>query len=281
MKKREFLEILGINEDYYIEIMKWLVAEEKKHCNHLMEENTEILFSMSLYSFYPLLFKDIFNIEDKLHELIMFSRYYSGWLFLLDKIYDDRECCRKIDLLIVSLCATLSERYLQKLIQYCKVNSTDLIDKFRKINDVNMKNEESYFTYDKDYTDEELQEYCKNKYILAKNVVYLCYLSDGNKNKRKILEKLFRSHDYFAIARQYLDEIEDYKEDYKNGKFNIFAYKLQKKHGRVMEDKIIQEEMVSLSRKYMLMSKQCIVDIPECGWNRFLTLNIDNHRRGI
>lgn len=274
--KTEMLRyILGIDKKEFDQLKSMIVASDSAIGKGLITEG-KVLFDISVYSFYPLLFREVFEINDPmaLKCAILFSRYYSGWLFILDKNYDASHTrAEKNDLLVMSRVLSSAEWFLHQLLPLeCKDGWMEMFS-YRVTNDIEMVKEKNHYSYEKSFSDEELFSYCKNKYVLSKAVLFLCaFLS--NKTDSNAYHAIALSHDYFAVGRQIMDEIMDLAEDYAAGKFNIYAYKLMQQCGDVVDKDEVRNALLSEANKYFLMAYDVLDDLPDFGWKRFVHLNL-------
>ncbi len=273
MKLETLKYIIGVDEKIFQNILDRIIYTDAEIGKIYLKDN-EMLFNLSLYSYYPLLFKELFDFKTVWTELCLFSRYYSGWLLIMDKIYDNVSECNSKEILIMSTILSKAEQIISVIFQG-KRDIYDRIKVFRNINDSTMLKEKYYFSYHGNYEDQELFNYCKDKYVLAKLIVFLCYYYDDNSIDDSLLEELYYSHDCYAIGRQILDEIEDVREDYNIGKFNIYAYKLIKQYGKVIDEENVKKELINTAYNYYAEAIRVIEDINDCGWKRFLNVSIN------
>jgi len=126
--------------------------------------------------------------------------------------------------------------------------------------------------------DKELFDYCKDKYVIAKLIVYLSYECSRGCDEN-ILNTLYYSHDCYALGRQLLDEIEDYRDDYEIDKFNIYAYRLIKKYGKLENENLIKTELICIAKTEFNKAIAAIENLPDCGWKRFLKMSAEKLER--
>lgn len=273
MKQSTLKKILGISDKEFIRILDLFKESDEKVGGHLMDA-PGILFDISLYSFYPILFCPIFHIDADYDDIILYSRYYSGWVFILDKIYDETsDYLNKNDFLVLSASLSAADYYLHRIMRNRSLQEYQNLDLFRRANDTNLRREMIFFKYGIRYGVKEIEQYCIDKYALAKAVVHICFVC-ANKRDKKSYNKIILSHDYFAIARQFLDEIEDYEQDYNIGKFNIYANELIVTYGELIQEVQIKKKMLSRAYECLQKAIRCVDDIPESGWKRFLIINL-------
>lgn len=271
MKLETLKYILGIDDETYQCINNDIIDYETS-LGKVYFEGRGLLFNLGIYSYYPLLFQPLFDCGKDLRDVMLFSRYYTGWLFILDKQYDDKNEYNSKELLIMSTVLSEAEHILSSIIKLNKQEIYEQVREFRNINDLTMLKEKNYLSYEKDLDDIELFEYCKDKYVIAKMIVYLCFVCSDSFDV-ETLQKLYYSHDCYAIGRQILDEIDDYKEDYAINKFNIYAYKLLKEYGEIKEENAIKMGLISEAEKYFYEAIASVKSLPNCGWKRFLEVN--------
>lgn len=273
MKQSTLKKILGISDKEFMRILDLFKESDEKVGGHLMDA-PGVLFDISLYSFYPILFFSIFHIDADYDDIILHSRYYSGWVFILDKIYDETSnYLNKNDFLVLSTSLSAADYYLHKIMRHRPLQEYQNLDLFRRANDTNLRREVLFFKYGIKYSDKEIDQYCIDKYALAKAVVHICFVC-ANKKDKKIYNKIILSHDYFAIARQFLDEIEDYEQDYSMGKFNVYANELIVTYGKLIKEVQIKRKMLSRAYECLQKAIRCVDGIPESGWKRFLIINL-------
>lgn len=272
MKTETIKYILNVDEKTYQYINDKLIKMDSK-IGKVYLENEGLIFNLGLYSYYPLLFMPYFKYNNQIKNLCSFSRYYTGWLFILDKIYDDINEYKPEEMLVMSTVLSEAEHILGEIIPYGEKEIYEQVRKFRNINDKTMLKERKYFSYEKEFSDIELFDYCKDKYVIAKLIVYLCYINSEVQNKQA-LDILYYSHDCYALARQILDEIEDYQEDYNINKFNIYAYKIIKKYGKLQEETYIKSYLIEIAKENFKAALNAVEHLPVYGWKRFLEKNI-------
>lgn len=272
MKEHVLKEIIKISDQEFLRIMELIRKTDEQIGKYLIGKN-KLLFNVSLYSLYPLLFKELVDFTDKQNDIILHSRYYSGWLFILDSIFDENETTyRNTNLIILSTVLSASDYFLYKLLSGFSKIEISVLETFRHKNDFSMYNEAKYFRNGSEYTDDEIESYCKDKYALAKSVVYLCFLCSKTPNW-EFYDKILLSHDYFAYGRQLVDEIQDYEEDYKKQKFNVYANLLLSEYGELCSENMIRANLIKKAVNLYDQALLCIEDLPDCGWKRFIQFN--------
>lgn len=266
--------LLQIEDNEYNNILH-LIMESDSHIGAHLLNNGSLLFNVSLYSFYPILFRQIFDTSNKEHDIILFSRYYSGWLFILDSVFDEKGSNSiQMDLLVLSAALSAADYYLYRIISCSNTKDESVINKLRRDSDSSMKNEVDHFRYGIAYAEDEIDQYCIQKYALAKAVLYLCYVS-AQEPKELAYNYIAKSHDYYAIARQIIDEIEDYSEDFKNKKFNIYANELLLRYGELVDEEIIKKQLLKKAFDNLNQAIDCVKPLPDFGWKRFLIFSKD------
>lgn len=271
MKVDTLKYILDVDDNTFKQINDEIINSDTR-IGKIYFEGKGLLFDLGIYSYYPLLFQPFFDCGKDLKNIILFSRYYTGWLFILDKLYDDANEYMTKELLVMSTILSEAEHILGNIAALRNQEIYEQICMFRSVNDITMLKEKNYFSYKKEFDDKELFDYCKDKYVIAKMVVYICYVCSGSCDT-EILEKLYYSHDCYAIGRQILDEIDDYEEDYVINKFNIYAYKLLKMYNDVREEDIIKISLMQKAEYYFSEAIAVVESLPNCGWKRFLEIN--------
>lgn len=177
MNESTLKSLLQIDDAEYNDIIQFIIKSDSCIGEHLLNDGP-LLFNISLYSFYPILFRQIFKMADKERDILLFSRYYSGWLFILDTLFDEKGSDNvQIELLVMSAALSAAEQYLNKIIPYPNTEALAVINEYRRDSDSSMKRESAYFRYGVSYKECELDQYCIQKYALAKAVLYLCYIS--------------------------------------------------------------------------------------------------------
>ena len=145
MKEHVLKEIIKISDQEFLRIMELIRKTDEQIGKYLIGKN-KLLFNVSLYSFYPLLFKELVDFTDKQNDIILHSRYYSGWLFILDSIFDENETTyRNTNLIILSTVLSASDYFLYKLLSGFSKIEISVLETFRHKNDFSMYNEAKYF----------------------------------------------------------------------------------------------------------------------------------------
>lgn len=266
--------LLQMDDNEYNNIIQFIIKSDSCIGKHLLNDSP-LLFNISLYSVYPILFRQIFNTANKERDILLFGRYYTGWLFILDILYDEKGSGNtQNELLVMSVALSAAEQYLNKIIPYPNEEALAIVNEYRRDSDFSMKRESTYFRYGVSYNECELDQYCVQKYALAKAILYLCYIS-AQKPIESAYNCIIKSHDCYAIARQLIDEIEDYSEDFKNNKFNVYANELLLKYGTIADEEVIKKQLLEKAFCKLNQAIDYIKELPDFGWKRFLTFSRD------
>ncbi|MBC1520228.1 hypothetical protein HB912_01030 [Listeria aquatica] len=173
MKENELREILGIDISEYKEWDDYINVCGQKFIKEYFPflDDKRPLTSISIYSFYPLLFKEmLFISEEDMKNLIKISHFHFISLFLLDKIYDKQRFLEAFDLLAL-------------LDMHCdsKRNVIELMGNSKWLNDINkcylatkygLYEEKYRYTKDTKMSLEEIEEYCFSKFSYMKIAIF-------------------------------------------------------------------------------------------------------------
>ncbi|MHC5279467.1 hypothetical protein ACYRFT_04230 [Listeria kieliensis] len=231
----------------------------------------EPLTSISLYSFYPLLFDTILEIPKNTIDLLTkISHFHFFTLFLLDKIYDKQQIQDAFSLLALMDMHYESKSQINQFVQDNEKRT--LIKHFYQETKHGLYKEK--YNYDKhtQMSLSEIESYCFSKYSYAK-IAILLYAEVSKKDNRDTLQKLLVSHDYFAVGRQILDDLDDFDEDYQNNSFNIYRSFFMAHYGaerRQVASKELKYDLLELAKEYF---KKALVETQKysnTGWNRYI-----------
>lgn len=272
MKKQEMCRIFDMSDiefnEYYLFLEEQIKVFSLKHFPFL---NNELpLTSISFYSLYPLLFRKEFNLESNvLKELIVYSHFHFISLFILDKIYDTQTIDNPIDFLVLLEFFAESKRLTYKYLE--KQRSPELSSKIKEFFN-NTKTDLYYekYVYKRKtlLTSKELELHCNNKYAYAKIAVllYNCYSSAVSEED---IHRLLKSHDYFSVGRQLMDDIDDYHTDFESDMYNAYTdlfYKRHSKDSKLTECKQTTDELLTLANQYFLKSQDIL---PKRGFKKW------------
>ncbi|WP_404456735.1 hypothetical protein [Oceanobacillus kapialis] len=275
MEKEKVQSYLRLSTPTFKKYTDILMSENERFASsrfgHFYKDGEHFL-GLSMYSYYPLFFREVIQLEETyLEKLLKFSHFHFLSLFLLDQIYDSNKIRNSYEMIV-----------LVRLYQEAAYSMKDLIGKHEDImnlievnqihNDVSMLNEKYVLNYNQTYKESIIKEYCMNKYIYAKSALQVYSLFDHTV-KEDTLDKLNLSHDFFAIGRQYLDDLLDYEEDFNEGGFNIYSYHFYQKHpteSLLEEDDEVVAYMISEAEKYLKNAVVTLDDLPVTGWKRYL-----------
>lgn len=230
MKVSDVQQILSISDSewtYFSTLINQNVKEELSVFMPFIKKNNNIQ-TISLYSLYPLLFRDIFQLQkSKLDSLILFSHNHFTSLFILDKIYDSQVIENPIDLLVLLEQYSRNVTFLDSLeIREDKNVLESITNTF-----TGLYKEKYIYNYDEFLQLDEERKYAYDKYSFAKIALIVYRKFSNDRGSDKVFKELCLSHDYFAYGRQILDDIEDFNIDYKNKQFNIYTNRYFLKYG--------------------------------------------------
>lgn len=275
MKKNEVKEILSITTCEYEKLTEYIndcgVKFTKRNFSFL-EDDGEPLTSISIYSFYPLLFKKILRIpNDQLNILMKISHFHFISLFLLDKIYDEEIVTEAFELLALLDIYSENKKTMEK---YFKKDSTaqSLVENYFLATKKGMFEEKYSYKRDTNMTLAEIEKYCFSKYSYMK-IAILLYTEVSEYKEEKKIQELLLTHDYFAVGRQILDDIDDYLEDYENDSFNIYTNYFIIKHGDnsiLYEDHNLKMELLDLSIMYLDKAMDLMEGYSDTGWFNYI-----------
>ncbi|CDO04776.1 hypothetical protein BN988_03343 [Oceanobacillus picturae] len=275
MEQEKIQSYLGMTTPAFKMYTDILMSENERFASSRFRrfyKDGEHFLGLSMYSYYPLFFREVIQLEEAhIKNLLKFSHFHFLSLFLLDQIYDSNKIRNPYEMVV-----------LVRLYQEAAYSLKDLIGKNEDImdiveinqihNDVSMLNEKYVLNYSQSYKESIIKEYCINKYIYAKSALQVYSLFDQTV-KEETLDKLNLSHDYFAIGRQYLDDLLDYEEDFNEGGFNIYSYHFYQKHpteSQLEEDDEVVTYMISEAEKHLKNAVDALDNLPVTGWKRYL-----------
>ncbi|MGH1387190.1 hypothetical protein [Kordia sp.] len=178
----------------------------------------------SYYLYYPYLFKDYFQIDDKetLDLLSIAGFLYYRAVILIDTIFDDKNSKHNFQkYFIANIC---QEETIKILSRFFGENP-----KFWKT--WNLRKFEYAKAYKLDKTLKsinniaEFEALADYKSAFGKIAIDCLYHLSNTKDK-ELYASLLASHKYFYVAFQILDDIKDYTEDVENEQFNISKHEL-------------------------------------------------------
>lgn len=230
MKVSDIQCILSISDSEWMHFSTLINRNVKKdlatYMPFLKQNNT--IQTISLYSLYPLLFRDIFQMKkNKLDRLILFSHHHFTSLFIIDKIYDSQIIENPMELLVLLEQYSRQVTFLDSLKIRKEKNVLDSINNTF----TGLYKEKYVYKHNAILTLDEEKIYAYDKYSFAKIAltVYRTFADDFISDK--VFKDLCISHDYFAYGRQILDDIEDFHVDYENKQFNIYTNRYFLKYG--------------------------------------------------
>lgn len=178
----------------------------------------------SYYVYYPYLFKDYFQIDDKetLGLLSIAGFLYYRAVILIDTIFDDKNSKHNFQkYFIANICQEETIKILSRFFgenpkfwktwnlrkfEYAKAYKLDKT--LKSINDI-----------------AEFEALADYKSAFGKIAIDCLYHLSNTKDK-ELYASLLASHKYFYVAFQILDDIKDYTEDVENEQFNISKHEL-------------------------------------------------------
>lgn len=218
----------------------------------------------SIYLFYPYLFTQSFDVKDS-KELEKLS--VAGFLYYLSLLQSDylidnkREKDSKFIKEKIFLIEALTEQSIKILSDLFEYHSDfwSFWNKRKKEYHESIL-EESAGSYD-DFDVENYQKIAANKSAFAKVAIDSCYLM-GDKKSDDLYDRLLKSHTFFSIGFQILDDISDIREDFNNNQINYAIYVAKK------NNLLIDSEQIESDIKYFYYS-DLILNIFEEAFNYF------------
>lgn len=198
----------------------------------------------AIYLFYPYLFSNSFDIEDKddLDKLsIAGFLYYLNLLqsdFLIDNKGEKNSHFVQEKIFLIEALTEQSIKILSSLFDY-KSDFWNFWNKRKKEYHEGIS-EESVNTYD-NFDIKKYKKIAENKSAFAKVAIDSCYLLN-NKMSNDLYEKLLKSHTNFSIGFQILDDISDIREDYKNNQIN-YAIHIAKKNNLLNNPESVENDI--------------------------------------
>jgi len=181
------------------------------------------------YLYYPKLFSSTFEISDKIENLCIAGYLYFQSTLFLDELIDDNKK-EKIIFVLIS-----QEESIKLLTHIFGIKS-----KFwefwlkRKDEYFNAVNIEKQIKNKKNIYFNEYEKLAGYKSAFGKSAIDAVYTLSKSKNET-IYNALLKSHDYFSVAFQLNDDMQDFKKDFESKQFN-WAYYLMKKANDINED---------------------------------------------
>ncbi len=280
LKVEQVLDILNITNQEYIEFTNIINSVNSKFSikNLGFLKNDAPLISNSIYSYYPLMFKNIMNMgKDNLPFLIEFSHLHFISLFLLDKIYDEQKFSNSLDLLVLLDLYHENQNNLNMITTYYP-DIKEEIQKYLSVTKEGFFKEKYIYSYENSLNISEIETYCYNKYSYAKIALLIYEKFCNTFLDKEIIDVLKESHDYFAVGRQILDDLDDYMDDYSHNSYNIYTNYYYKKNNlskNLTESKPLQEELTTLSIEYLKKSLNMVKDYTESGWYRYISFYLN------
>lgn len=257
MQKSTLINLLNIDEDQYDtynKVLKNLNIEFSSIYFPFIESKD--LLPVSFYSYYPVVFQDFFNFSKKevLH-FIDLSHFHFICLFILDKLYDCNTNEEKLDFLIMTEMYSHAKSNIFKNIKNDGINVE--IQKLYSMNMKSLYDEKYNLDIYKNIDMNDIELYCTEKYSFAKIIILL--FSDVRKIDKNLLKLILHTHDKFAIARQILDDLTDYIEDFSENIFNIYLNQLDNTY--LQSQKLNNTELKFHLINYSIKNFEIIKDI--------------------
>lgn len=180
----------------------------------------------SYYTYYPYLFNNAFGIHDKnvLETLTLAGFFYYKAIINVDSIFDKKNPENVFNKYVISnICQEETIKLLSSL--FHKTHPFWELWNLRKLEylkafeiDKKPKKITSYNDY------ETLADYkCAFGKIAIDSLFYL-----SEKKDKKLYNSILKSHKFFYVGFQIIDDITDFIEDIENGQFNILHFELEK-----------------------------------------------------
>ncbi|MBU0278614.1 hypothetical protein [Gemella sp. zg-1178] len=274
---KEILEITSEELEYFYNIINNSLNFSLGRSLVFLKD-TRKLQSLSIYSLYPLMFREKFNLSNKqLEELIVFSHNHFTSLFLLDKIYDSQKIDEPLELLLLLEQYSINMKYLSNFPE-----DVYIIENVAKTL-ASLFNEKYSYEYNKILNLQEEEKYVHSKYSFAKIALYLYHKISKEYMSEEIINELYESHDKFAYGRQILDDLEDFIDDYKAKQFNIYVNRYYIEYGEETIPKYDKKLFLNLileAKKYFIEAKEILSQ--ECiYWQKYIHFYIKNCDRYI
>jgi hypothetical protein len=226
------------------------------------------------YQNYPSLFSNVFSIIQKQLDLLDIS----GYLYYQSTIFADR---------------LIDEKDISNfpLITICQEESIKILTSIYGL-------ESPFWTLWNERRNEYLEAIYLEKEISKKEIVTIqeyeiladkksafgkvaidCLFSIDNENE-DLYQQLLLSHKYFSVAFQLNDDIQDFKEDLKNGQFNWAVYLLQLQNISNQDPNVLEKylyirgvskKMYELGIEYCDKSSEIVKDINVPKWKKIVT----------
>lgn len=214
-------------QDCFKYLKKYL--EKQGHSKQIVNSICDLSFindNPSYYVYYPYLFSSIFEFYDdnKLKKLSTAGFLYYKSIIYIDDIFDNKESKDAFYKFTISnICQEETIKLLSSLFQidsdFWKIWNKRKSEYFKAYHldkvSHNIKNFSDY---------EKLADY---KSSFGKIAIDSLHLLTDKKQANKY-HKILKSHKFYYVAFQILDDISDYEEDATNGQFNISRFQLAK-----------------------------------------------------
>lgn len=214
----------------YSELSNHYLKEYIHYINslHVNDSFKEVLADTGLihgnplyYLYYPCLFSTCFAVsQSQLDKLCIAGYLYYQSVIFLDEVIDDN---KKDNIALVLICQEESIKILTSIFglesNYWKLWNNRRSEYFKAI-----QIEKKLFN-NPNTTFHEYVKLADYKAAFGKAAVDSVFILFGEK-QGEIYERLLKSHEYFSVAFQLNDDIQDFKKDIKNNQFNWAVYSM-------------------------------------------------------
>ena len=219
-EKKKYLE-----ERIKLKISDYL--KDKGYSEQVVDELTYEKFindNPSYYLFYPYFFNNYFKVHDNniLDLLSVAGFLYYKYAIMIDDILDDKNNQKDLrKFFIANIC---QEETIKILSSFFGIESP-----FWNIWSIRKHEHSKAYNMDKTLKDiqdfSEYEKFADYKSAFGKIAIDSLYCLSHKKDK-KLYDLLLKSHKFFYVSFQIMDDISDYSEDTENGQFNISKYEL-------------------------------------------------------
>jgi|GEM_PF-2241930 len=240
--------------------------------SHLKSKNKNGTMPPQFYSYYPLLFLSE-GQREKINDnsiIFLISHFISYEMFILDDLLDSIIVDDKYKIILAHCIQEEVTLLLKDFNQNIRNYYYTLLREYFE----SMISEKYYYGYNKKYSMHEIEQYCINKIAIAKIVPYIAY--ENKINCKYDIQAMLSSHDFFAIGRQFLDDLVDMDQDIENKEFNIYNYMYCDKLNRIYNETVNIEQDQCLIRQMIIMSNKFfnkayyLIKESNCKWKNYV-----------
>lgn len=206
----------------------------------------------NFFGHYPLLFKEVFPEMpiETIREITLSANLYMNSLLIMDRLIDNGTVGKNISILLSHILHEESIKILNSIFNSKSVFWDFHYDHYDEyLNSFEI--EEKHKLYSVPFDLQDMEDIAKGKSAMAKNcsAIY-CF---KNENNRNIIQKLVKSQDCFHIGLQLVDDLQDWKQDLKNGQYTYILTNSIQQLGWEDKDKFNADEQVKIGKALVLL----------------------------